>query len=114
MHICHPEYDVGHAAGLRALKEGEKSLLYVNHHITNAASVERCQDFADAIGADLGSQMIDSGRDPAEIKQKVLTNLSTNPDTGAFLTLGPTSAAPTINALKDTEWQEISTFAHST
>jgi simple sugar transport system substrate-binding protein len=101
MHIGQPEYDAGNAAGMRAAKAGVKSFLCVNHYITNGASVERCQGFADAIGADLGNQMIDSGQDPAEIKNKVLAYLSANPDTGAVLTLGPTSAAPTINALKE-------------
>ena len=101
MHIGQPEYDAGHAAGMRAAKEGVKSFLCVNHYITNAASVERCQGFADAIGADLGNQMIDSGQDPAEIKNKVLAYLSANPDVDAILTLGPTSADPTILALDE-------------
>lgn len=44
--------------------------------------------------------MIDAGQDPAEIKNKVLAYLSANPDTDAVLTLGPTSADPTIAALE--------------
>ena len=64
MHIGQPEYDAGHAAGTKAAAAGVESFLCVNHYITNGASVERCQGFADAIGADLGTQMIDSGQDP--------------------------------------------------
>ena len=45
--------------------------------------------------------MIDSGQDPAEIKNKVLAYLSANADTDAVLTLGPTSADPTIEALNE-------------
>jgi len=63
--------------------------------------VERCQGFADALGVDLGNQMIDSGQDPAEVRNRVSAYLNSNPDTDAVLTLGPTSAHPTIAALQD-------------
>jgi simple sugar transport system substrate-binding protein len=45
--------------------------------------------------------MIDSGQDPAEIKNRVLAYLNPNPDTDAVLTLGPTSADPTLLALDE-------------
>jgi len=99
MHVGQPEYTAGFEAGKRAKKAGVKSFLCVNHYITNPASVERCKGFADAIGADVKSSMIDSGQDPAEIKNKVLAYLTAHPDTGAILTLGPTSAHPTLSAL---------------
>ncbi len=101
MHVGQPEYDAGHGAGLKAKAAGASSFLCVNHYITNPASVERCQGFADALGVDLGKQMIDSGQDPAEIQNKVQAFLSANPDTGAVLTLGPTSAHPTLRALEE-------------
>ncbi len=101
MHVGQPEYDAGYGAGMRAKAAGVKSFLCVNHYITNPASVERCQGFADALGVDVKSSMIDSGQDPAEIKNKVLAYLSANPDTGAILTLGPTSAHPTLAALEE-------------
>lgn len=101
MHVGQPEYDAGFAAGKRAAAEGVSSFLCVNHYITNPASVERCQGFADALGVDLGNQMIDSGQDPAEVRNRVAAYLNANPDTDAVLTLGPTSAHPTIAALQD-------------
>lgn len=55
--------------------------------------------FADGLGIDLGNQMIDSGQDPSEIQNRVMAYLNANPDTDAVLTLGPTSADPTILAL---------------
>ncbi len=99
MHVGQPEYTAGFEAGKRAKKAGVKSFLCVNHYITNPASVERCKGFADAIGADVKSSMIDSGQDPAEIKNKVLAYLTAHPKTDAILTLGPTSAHPTLSAL---------------
>ncbi|MGB3278950.1 MAG: sugar ABC transporter substrate-binding protein [Pseudorhodobacter sp.] len=101
MYVGQPEYDAGLAAGVRAKGDGVSSFLCVNHYISSPSSTERCQGFADGLGVDLGNQMIDSGQDPAEIKNRVLAYLSANPDTGAILTLGPTSADPTILALEE-------------
>ena len=101
LHVGQPEYDAGFGAGKRAAAAGVTSFLCVNHYITNPASVERCSGFADAIGADVKASMIDSGQDPAEIKNKVIAYLAAHPDTGAVLTLGPTSAHPTLAALDE-------------
>ena len=101
MSVGQPEYDAGYAAGLRAKGDGVGSFLCVNHYISSPSSTERCQGFADGLGVDLGNQMIDSGQDPAEIKNRVLAYLNSNPDTDAVLTLGPTSADPTILALQE-------------
>lgn len=101
MYVGQPEYDAGYAAGLRAKGDGVGSFLCVNHYISSPSSTERCQGFADGLGVELGSQMIDSGQDPAEIKNKVLAYLQANPSTDAILTLGPTSADPTLLALDE-------------
>jgi simple sugar transport system substrate-binding protein len=101
MHVGQPEYDAGHGAGLKAKAAGASSFLCVNHYITNPASVERCQGFADALGADMASSMIDSGQDPSEIQNKVMAFISAKKDTDAILTLGPTSAHPTLRALEE-------------
>ncbi|MGS4945347.1 sugar ABC transporter substrate-binding protein [Meridianimarinicoccus sp. RP-17] len=99
MYVGQPEYDAGFAAGQRAAGDGVTSFLCVNHYIAQPASSERCQGFADGLGVDLGNQMIDSGQDPSEIQNRVMAYLNANPDTDAVLTLGPTSADPTILAL---------------
>nr|WP_245227282.1 sugar ABC transporter substrate-binding protein [Zongyanglinia marina] len=101
LHVGQPEFTAGFEAGKRAKAAGVSSFLCVNHYITNPASVERCTGFAEAIGADVASSMIDAGQDPAEIKNKVTAYFAANPDTGAVLTLGPTSAHPTLAALEE-------------
>ncbi len=101
LHVGQPEYDAGLGAGKRAKAAGVTKFLCVNHYITNPASVERCQGYADGLGVDLGTQMMDSGVDPGEIKNKVLAYLNANPDTNGVLTLGPTSAHPTLAALDE-------------
>lgn len=101
MFVGQPEYDAGLAAGIRAKGDGIGSFVCVNHVISNTVVAERCRGFADGLGVDLGSQMIDSGQDPSEIKNRVQAYLTANPDTDAVLTLGPTSADPTILALQE-------------
>jgi len=101
MYVGQPEYDAGLAAGQRAKREGVTSFLCVNHAIQQPTVGERCRGFADGLGVDLGQSMLDSGTDPAEIKNKVLAYLSANPETDGILTLGPTSADPTIAALEE-------------
>jgi simple sugar transport system substrate-binding protein len=71
MYVGQPEYDAGYAAGLRAKGDGVGSLpLRQPLHLSSPSSTERCQGFADGLGVDLGNQMIDSGQDPAEIKNR--------------------------------------------
>ena len=101
MYVGQPEYDAGFAAGQRAAGDGIGSFLCVNHYISSPSSTERCQGFADGLGVDLGNQMIDSGQDPSEIQNRVMAYLNSNPETEAVLTLGPTSADPTILALEE-------------
>lgn len=102
MHIGQPEYDAGKGAGERAKAAGVTKFVCVNHYITNAASVERCQGYADALGVPLGNQMVDSSQDPTQVYNKVKAFLASNPDTNGILALGPNSAEPTIKLLRDT------------
>ncbi len=101
LHVGQPEYDAGFGAGKRAKANGVTKFVCVNHYITNPASVERCKGYADALGVDLGTQMIDSGQDPSEIKNRVIAYLRANDDTNGILTLGPSSAHPTLAALDE-------------
>ena len=101
MYVGQPEYDAGFAAGVRAKGEGVTNFLCVNHAIQQPTVAERCRGYAEGLGIELGSAMMDSGTDPAEIKNKVLAYLSANPDVDGILTLGPVSADPTIAALQE-------------
>ncbi|WP_028202222.1 sugar ABC transporter substrate-binding protein [Paraburkholderia nodosa] len=100
MHVGQPEYLAGKEAGLRAKADGVKTFLCVNHYATNPLSFERCRGFADAIGANMKTSVLDAGTDPTGIESKVSAYLRNHPDTQAVLTLGPTSADPTIRAVK--------------
>ena len=99
MHVGQPEYDAGGLAGERAKAAGAKSFVCVNHYATNPASFERCKGFGDALGADYKASTIDTGDDPTTVESKVSAYLRKNPTTGAVLTLGPSSAHPTLKAI---------------
>ncbi|GJH17672.1 sugar ABC transporter substrate-binding protein [Caballeronia novacaledonica] len=99
LHVGQPEYLAGKEAGLRAKADGIKSFVCVNHYATNPLSFERCRGFADAIGADMKTSVLDAGTDPTDIESKVSAWLRSHPNTQAVLTLGPTSADPTIRAV---------------
>lgn len=100
MHIGQPEYEAGKQAGERAKAAGIKSFVCVNHYSTNAASFQRCKGFADALGVDARSSMIDSGVDPTVVASKVSAYLRNHPGTQAILALGPNSAEPSLQALQ--------------
>lgn len=99
MHIGQPEYEAGKAAGERARNAGIKSFVCVNHYATNAASFQRCRGFADALGVDVRSSMIDSGVDPIVVRSKVGAYLRNHPGTQAVLALGPGSAEPALQEI---------------
>ncbi|GGX65069.1 sugar ABC transporter substrate-binding protein [Saccharospirillum salsuginis] len=100
LHVGQPEYDAGYGAGLQAKKAGVSDFLCVNHYITNPASVERCQGFADALGVDLSGNMLDAGIDPSEVERRVEAFMRQHPDVDGILALGPNSAHPTLRYLE--------------
>jgi len=102
LHIGQPEYDAGYGAGLQARMAGVSEFVCVNHYITNPASVERCQGYADGVGIPLEGRMIDTGDDPTEVQRRVEAYLRQNADVNGILALGPNSAHPTIRALEST------------
>ncbi|NRO95961.1 substrate-binding domain-containing protein [Paraburkholderia sp. NMBU_R16] len=100
LHVGQPEYEAGKEAGERAKAAGVKSFLCVNNNATNPVSFERCRGFADAIGADFKKATLDSGNDPTEVENKVFAALHARPETQAVLALGPTSAVPSLRAIR--------------
>lgn len=101
MHVGQPEYEAGHAAGLRAKAAGIERFLCVNHYATNPVSFERCKGFADAIGADFRASTLDTGGvDPSTVESKVSAYLRQHPDTQGILALGPDAMGPTLRVLE--------------
>ena len=70
-----------------------------NHEPFNTALLDRCQGFADGLGEDLN--MVEVSKDYNDIKNTVLAYMTSNPGTGAVMSVGPTGCDPTIEAIEE-------------
>ena len=99
MHVGQPEYDAGKGGGERTKGLGGKNGVCFNHEPFNSALLDRCQGFADGLGEKLN--MVEVSQDSDDIKNTVIAHLTSNPNTGAIMAVGPTGCGPTIAALKE-------------
>lgn len=99
MHVGQPEYDAGKGGGERSKGLGGSNGVCFNHEPFNTALLDRCQGFADGLGEDLN--MVEVSQDFDDIKNTVIAHMTSNPDTGAIMAVGPTGCDPTIAALEE-------------
>ena len=99
MHVGQPEYEAGLGGGEKSKGLGGKNSVCFNHEPFNTALKDRCQGFADGIGESLN--MVEVSTDFDDIKNTVIAHMSSNPNTGAIMAVGPTGCDPTIAALKE-------------
>ena len=100
MHVGQPEYDAGKGGGERTASLGGSNGVCFNHEPFNSALLDRCQGFADGLGEELN--MVEVSTDFDDIKNTVIAHLTSNPNTGAVMAVGPTGCDPTIAALEET------------
>jgi simple sugar transport system substrate-binding protein len=83
---------------------GVKNALCVNQEVGNVALDERCRGFADGLGKSGGKSTVVQVdlNNPSEAQSRIEAALSANPDVDGVLTLGPTGAAPALEALRGT------------
>lgn len=99
MHVGQPEYDAGLGGGQKTAGLGGSGGVCFNHEPFNTALLDRCQGFADGLGEDLN--MVEVSKDYNDIKNTVLAYMTSNPDTGAVMAVGPTGCDPTIEAVEE-------------
>ena len=99
MHVGQPEYDAGRGGGERTKSLGGSGGVCFNHEPFNTALLDRCQGFADGLGEELN--MVEVSQDFDDIKNTVIAYMTSNPDTGAIMAVGPTGCDPTIAALEE-------------
>ena len=87
MHIGQPERLAGEKAGERAMAEGATNPLCLNHESFNAALVDRCSGYFDAMGKELN--MIDTSTDVAQMKARTAAALQADPSIDSLLAVGP-------------------------
>ena len=86
-------------AAVKAAGLGGSNGVCFNHEPFNTALLDRCQGFADGMGESLN--MVEVSRDFDDIKNTVIAYMTSNPNTGAIMAVGPTGCDPTIAALEE-------------
>ncbi|MEI8333042.1 MAG: sugar ABC transporter substrate-binding protein [Chloroflexota bacterium] len=102
-HVGQTEYEAGLGGGELMAKAGGTKAICVNQEVGNAALDLRCKGFTDGFTASGGGsvEVVQVNlSDATGAQQTVQAKLQSDPTIDTILTLGPTGAAPTIEALK--------------
>lgn len=101
-HVGQTEYEAGFGGGQAMAEAGVTNALCINQEVGNAALDLRCEGFTDAMteaGGTVEVLAVDLA-DPTGSQQRVEAALSASEDVNGILTLGPTGALPTLEALR--------------
>jgi simple sugar transport system substrate-binding protein len=104
-HVGQTEYEAGFGGGERMAEAGVTNALCINQEVGNAALDLRCEGFTAAMseaGATVEVLSVDLA-DPTGAQQRVEAALSGDDTIDGILTLGPTGALPTLEALRATD-----------
>lgn len=98
VHVGQTEFEAGLIAGQKFKDEGVTTPICINQEVGNAALDARCNGFFEGLGIK-GKVIPVDLNDPAGTTETVAGVLQQNPDVDGILTLGPTGATPTLDAL---------------
>jgi simple sugar transport system substrate-binding protein len=98
VHVGQTEFEAGLIAGQRFADEGVQNAICINQEVGNAALDQRCDGFFEGLGKK-GEVIPVDLNDPAGTTETVAGVLQQNADVDGILTLGPTGATPTLEAL---------------
>jgi simple sugar transport system substrate-binding protein len=104
-HVGQTEYEAGVGAGQRMGAAGVTTALCVNQEVGNVALDDRCGGFTDGLAESSGTvEVVEVDlNNPTEAQARIEAALSTNAEVDGILTLGPTGAAPALEALRGTD-----------
>jgi len=100
VHVGQTEFEAGLIAGQKFKDEGVKNPICINQEVGNSALDDRCDGFFEGLGIK-GDVIPVNLDDPAGTTETVAGVLQQNPDVDGILTLGPTGATPTLQALDE-------------
>lgn len=101
-HIGQTEYEAGYGGGQRMAAAGATNALCVNQEVGNIGLDLRCQGFTDAMveaGGKVSVLAVELA-DPTGTINRISAALAADPTIDAIFTLGPTGAAPALDALE--------------
>ena len=102
VHVGQTEFEAGLIAGQRFAEEGVQNAICINQEVGNAALDLRCEGFFEGLGQEGDVVPVDLN-DPAGTTETVAGVLQENADVDGILTLGPTGATPTLEALTEAD-----------
>jgi simple sugar transport system substrate-binding protein len=100
VHVGQTEFEAGLIAGQRFAEEGVQNAICINQEVGNVALDLRCEGFFEGLGSP-GEVIPVDLNDPAGTTETVAGVLQQNADVDGILTLGPTGATPTLEALTE-------------
>ena len=100
-HVGQTEFEAGLGAGQRMGEAGVTTALCVNQEVGNVALDQRCEGFTEGLAESGGTvEVVEvTLADPAESQSRIEAAISANAEVDGILTLGPTGAAPALEAL---------------
>ena len=100
-HVGQTEYEAGVGAGERMGEAGVTNAICVNQEVGNVALDERCRGFTDGLAESGGTvEVLETDlNNPTEAQQRIETALTADEAINGVLTLGPTGAAPALEAI---------------
>ena len=98
-HVGQTEFEAGEGGGKRMKEAGVTKAICVNQEVGNVALDTRCEGFKQGLGGEV--EVLAVSMDPTEIQSAVKAHFAANPDTQGVLTLGPSAAEPTLQALEE-------------
>ncbi len=98
VHVGQTEFEAGLIAGQKFKEAGVTKPICINQEVGNAALDARCDGFFEGLGIKGDVIPVDLN-DPAGTTETVAGVLQQNADVDGILTLGPTGATPTLEAL---------------
>ncbi|HET6468601.1 MAG TPA: sugar ABC transporter substrate-binding protein [Geminicoccaceae bacterium] len=99
VHVGQTEFEAGLGGGKRMKEAGVTKAICVNQEVGNVALDLRCEGFAEGLGGDV--EVVAVSMDPTAISSAVKAQFAANSDIQGVLTLGPSAAEPTLQAMEE-------------
>src|SRR5262249_5250459 len=100
VHVGQTEFEAGLGGGKAMKAAGVKKAICVNQEVGNVALDLRCQGFTKGLEGSVEVVAVNL-TDPTSSHTAIKAYFSSHPDTDGVLTLGPSAAEPTLQALQD-------------
>jgi simple sugar transport system substrate-binding protein len=98
-HVGQTELEAGIGGGKQMKEAGVKKAICVNQEVGNVALDLRCEGFTKGLEGDV--KVVAVSMDPTAIQSAVKAQFAADPSIEGVLTLGPSAAEPTMQALEE-------------